>query len=118
MSKGKKSRKDLSSKDLQEIEDLKSDLSGSADSDTYNSGLLFLSTPNSPVSVQSRVASFENLVDLNQPISAAMAEAEINKVLAPLKNSRSSYKAWITRRLNGLEVEKNNSTLSKQFLLE
>ena len=112
MSKG---RKDLSSKDSKELEELKADLSSSADSDTY-SGALFLSTPNSPVSVKSRVASFENLIDI--PIDAGMAEAELNKVLATLRNSRSGHKTWITRRLNALEVDKNNSSLTKPFLLK
>ena len=112
MSKG---RKDLSSKDSKELEELKADLSSSADSDTY-SGALFLSTPNSPVSVKSRVASFENLIDI--PIDADMAEAELNKVLATLRNSRSGHKTWITRRLNALEVDKNNSSLTKPFLLK
>ena len=88
MSKGRKDRKDLSSKDSKELEDLKAELSSSADSDTY-SGALFLSTPNSPVSVKSRVASFENLIELDIPINATMFEAELNKVLATLKNSRS-----------------------------
>ena len=114
-------RKDLSSKDKLELEELKNELSSSADSESYCGA--FLSTPNSPVSVKSRVASFESLVDLSlslsQPIIVNMSPAdELKRIVGPLKHSRRTYKGWITRSLAQIEQNKVAQTLSKPFLLK
>ena len=114
-------RKDLSSKDKLELEELKAELSSSADSETYSGA--FLSTPNSPVSVKSHVASFESLIDL--PFSLPQLYIvnmsptdELKKILGPLKYSRRALKGWITRDLAEIEQDKDATTLSKSFLLE
>ena len=108
------------SEDERELEKLKTELSDSAESEIIAKQVdeHFLevldkqirSAPSSPRSgdtafslVKFRVASFENLVE--------MSAAE--RIVAPLRATRSAHKSWVTKRLKLLEDSKDDGSLDR-----
>ena len=100
------------SDDERDLEDIKSELSSSAESDLISShvGSQFSSAPSSPRSgiaafslVQHRVDSIENLSIMSL----------VEKELAPLRKTRSCTRGWVTRKLNEINAQKIAGTLNK-----
>ena len=102
--------------DVRDLEDIKSDLGSSAESDTLlgHVSSSWSSAPSSPRSstpalglVQFRVNSIENLS------MSSVAERE----LAPLRKARSCVRGWVTRKLNEIDSKKTAGTLCKNIFI-
>ena len=128
------SDRSLNSDEERELDEIKSELTDTAESDSFLSPTrsIFLSAPNSPVSAKSvpvspqsskivcisvkqRVLSFEslNIANLSHPKLLIMSGCK--KELDPLLKSRRSYKSWVTRCLNGIVEQKEANSLNKAF---
>ena len=93
------------------MSDISSEIESEYDSESEN----FLNSQqvsNLTVSVRQRAQSFEDL--LSESPRAIMSTAKLE--FEPLQRSRSGYRGWVTRNLNGLAALKANGTLNKFHL--
>ena len=100
--------------DKRDLEDIKSELSSSAESDTISSHVdIQLSASSAPSSPRSSISAFSlvrHRVDSIENLSIMSTTAQ---ELAPLRKARSCTRGWVTRKLNDINEHQIAGTLNK-----